>query len=113
MLLTPANYIHIDGITEWDSVAMNNQYKFVPLPSDRAVPDHKFKWSSAIFAFMIGVVISGVILGVMIALTSDQMSSDVEPPGWIVGGWLIGFIVAVVLPFILGAWYGKVDQATD
>ena len=111
MLLTPANYIHIDGITMLDSVAMNNQYKFVPLPSDRAVPVHKFKWSSAIFAFMIGVVISGVMLGVMIALTYDQSLADVEPPGWIVGGWLIGFVVAVVLPFILGVRFGKIDRA--
>lgn len=62
---------------------------------------------------MIGVVISGVILGVMIALTYDQSSSDVEPPGWVVGGTIIGFIVAVVLPFILGVWFGKIDRAAD
>lgn len=113
MLLTPANYIYIDGITKWDSAAMNSQYKFVSLPSDRAMADHKFRWSSAILAFMIGVVISGVMLGVIIALIYDQSLADAEPSGWIVGGSLIGFVVAVVLPFILGVWFGKIDRAAD
>ena len=113
MLVKPANYIHIDGITKRDSVAMNIKNHTEARAFGLATPDYKFHWGFAILGFVTGLAISAVMLGGIFILLFPYGMTGVEPPTWMVAGMVLGLVVAVVLPFIFGVWFWKIDRATD
>ena len=78
-----------------------------------ATPDYKFHWGFAILGFVTGLAISAVMLGGIFSLLFAYGMTGVEPRTWEVAGMVLGLVVAVVLPFMLGVWFGKVDRATD
>ena len=78
-----------------------------------ATPDYKFHWGFAILGFVTGLAISAVMLGGIFILLFPYGMTGVEPPTWMVAGMVLGLVVAVVLPFIFGVWFWKIDRAAD
>ena len=91
---------------------MNIQNNNGPLPSDPASLDRKFRWGRAFFGFLLGLV-SGVSILVLIGLLLAPELSEVEPSASAVIVTLVVFAGAMISPFVLGCWFGKIGWSND
>jgi hypothetical protein len=90
---------------------MTDQENNEPLSIDPVKPDLSFRkgfyfdWRTAIFGFILGLVVSGAILIVILGMILLVVFYDMPaPPEFVVWG---GLIVAAVIPFIVGYRFGR------